>query len=464
MLLNFVLLLGAASPALTLPSAAHGPSPHPKLTKRFLAEPRASHLDWNAPRPSSSSVFLSSSPNLHTESYFNSPARLSKRNPIPEPPSSFSPANPLFTRATSGQWESLSGSLYKPPSGPPAGSYYAGPKYHPAACSWGGKRMDVYYMSKEKTCHWKSRDYGHKEPKYQQWGSWEDLGGELDGPPAVCSRKEENYHVFCKGSDGQAWHRSYDKTGYGGWGKWQAMGGKVKYEPAACSWGKEHASVYVGASDGSCWTRRYDEPKQGYGEWKGWYNMGGYMASPPKVVTWGKDHSSVYCKGEDGQAWHKKTDPKKESGWGEWESLGGSLDSAPAACAWDDRMDVYVKGSDGACWHKTYKNETVMVYDEKSGKNKTTTLPKWGAWEDLGGEMKADTAPDVVAVDGGMEVYITGEDDTVYRKKWEDGSWTSEEWEPMGGKVETGPTAVTWGGGEVDVYFTGKNGDVARCF
>ena len=42
------------------------------------------------------------------------------------------------------------------------------------------------------------------------------------------------------------------------------------------------------------------------------------------------------------------------------------MDSPPAASAWNDRMDIYVRGSDGVCWHKTYKNETVMVYDEKT--------------------------------------------------------------------------------------------------
>ena len=188
------------------------------------------------------------------------------------------------------------------------------------------------------------------------------------------------------------------------------------------------------------------------------------MASEPKVVSYGEKHTSVYCKGEDGQAWHKKTDAKKSSGWGEWESLGGSLDSPVAACAWKDRMDVYVKGSDGACWHKTYKEEKVMAYDEKTGKVEETVLPKWGAWENLGGEMKADTPPDVVVVDDGMEVYITAEDDKVYRKKWQDGSWTSQDWEPMGGNVETGPVTVGWGDGEVDVFFTGKDGEVKRCF
>ncbi|KAK4447237.1 hypothetical protein QBC34DRAFT_467789 [Podospora aff. communis PSN243] len=419
----------------------------PKLSKRFLTEPRASTLDWNAPRPSSSALFFNLTSPL-SETYFNSPHLLSRS--IPEPPSSPNPStilsrssSVLTSRAQSGRWESMHGSIYKPPSNPH--------KYPPAACSWHPKRVDVYYMSTLKTCQYKYVQYDHPDKKYQSWQPWEDIGGELDGPPAVCTRKKENYHVFCKGSDGQAWHKSYDHEGQKGWGRWQSMGGKVKYPPAACSWGKEHASVYVGADDGSCWMRRYDETKVGEGKWQGWYNLGGYMASPPKVVTWGEEHASVYCKGEDGQAWHKKTDPKKGSGWGEWESLGGSLDSPVAACAWKDRMDVYVKGSDGACWHKTYKEEETM-------------LPKWGAWENLGGEMKADTPPDVVVVDDGMEVYITGEDDKVYRKKWQDGSWTSQDWEPMGGNVETGPVTVGWGEGDVDLFFTGKDGEVKRCF
>ncbi|KAK5657912.1 hypothetical protein OQA88_2461 [Cercophora sp. LCS_1] len=428
--MHLLLILLLTSLTFALPPRRIGP----RLLKRFNPEPRST-VDWNTPRGSGN--FLSPNPNLHTVEYFsNPPARysaLQTANTI------FSRKEPITPRATSGQWESLSGYAY----------------HYPAPVCWGGKRLDLFYMSKDKTCHYKYRDTGHKEPKYQQWGNWEDLGGEMDSAPSVCSRKKENMHVFCKGSDGQAWHRSYDN----GWGKWQAMGGKMKHEPASCSWkGGYHAAVYVSAEDGQCWTRKYDEKKS----WEGWYNLGGYLAGPPKVVTGKEGHSSVYCKGDDGQAWHRKEEGGK---WGDWETIGGSLESVPGAVAWEgsERMDVYVQGTDGCCWHKTYKNETVKVYDEKEKKEKVTTVPKWGAWENLGGEMKEGMAPDVVQVDGGMEVYITGEDDAVYRKKWKDGSWT-EKWEPMGGSVESKPSTVKWDDGKVDVYFTGKDKTCKRCY
>ena len=77
--------------------------------------------------------------------------------------------------------------------------------------------------------------------------------------------------------------------------------------------------------------------------------------------------------------------------------------------------------------------------------------------------MKKGTPPDVAVLDGGMGVYIAGEDDAVYCKKWKDGSWT-ENWEPMGGKVQTGVAAVTWDDGKMGGYFTGKDGGVKRCF
>jgi len=456
MRITLVLLLSSATElVLGLPSA---PSSHRRrrIVKRFIAEPRASHVDWNAPRGDGD--FLAPRAHLHSEDFFNSPsiARRSSSASLFDANHVSVSVTPAFNlrdkekRATSGQWENLAGSGYS--------------KYHPAPVSWGGQRMDLFYMSKDKTCHYKSRDWGHKEEKYRSWSSWEDLGGDIDAAPAVCSRKKENMHVFCKGGDGQAWHRTYNYGSGGGWGKWQAMGGNVKYEPASCSWGKDHAAVYVSAPDGQCWHRRYYEPKENSGQWYGWQNLGGYLSGPPKVVTYGEGHQSVYCKGTDGQAWHKKTDPKKESGWGDWETIGGSLDSPPAAATWEDgSMDVYVQGTDGNCWHKGYKNETVTVYDDKTKKNTTTTLPKWGEWENLGGEMKEGTPPDVAVVGDSMEVYITGEDDAVYRKKWKEGSWT-EKWEPMGGNVETQPAAVTWDDGKVDVYFTGKDGTCKRCY
>ncbi|KAK3315742.1 hypothetical protein B0H66DRAFT_624396 [Apodospora peruviana] len=415
--LAILLLSSSATLGLSLPQH--------ELGKRFIAEPRASHLDWNTPRPDTAG-FLSTRQDLHSVSYFTNPPRGTPLSQHDEPNAVANHSEPS-KRATSGRWESLSASQ--------------GMASHPAPVSWGGGRMDLYYMGRDKSCQHKSRD-----DSKAKWGQWEDLGGSMDSAPATCSRKKDNMHVFCKGTDGQAWHRTYTHNpakNTGVWGNWQAMGGNCKHYPSTCSWGKDHVSVYVSSADGQCWHRKYDETtKSG---WNGWENMGGYLDGPPKAVTWGKDHTSVFCKGQDGQAWHRSYGADGKAGWGQWEALGGSLDSEPAACAWNGRMDMFVKGSDGACWHKTYKNAT------------------WGEWENLGGDMKEGAAPEVVQVDGKMEVYITGKDNTMYRKKWENDKWT-EGWESMGGSMESKPSAVVWDNGQVDVYGKGMDGTVKRCF
>lgn len=42
--------------------------------------------------------------------------------------------------------------------------------------------------------------------------------------------------------------------------------------------------------------------------------------------------------------------------WSGWESLGGTLTSAPAAVSWGpNRIDVFVKGTDNALWHKWWR-------------------------------------------------------------------------------------------------------------
>jgi hypothetical protein len=81
----------------------------------------------------------------------------------------------------------------------------------------------------------------------------------------------------------------------------------------------------------------------------------------------------------------------------------------------------------------------------------------------MGGELKSGKAPDVVQYGGKMEVYITGDDNAVYRKVCQNDKWTSD-WEYMGGDVDTKPNAVAWDNGKVDVYGTGSDGSCRRCY
>ena len=50
-------------------------------------------------------------------------------------------------------------------------------------------------------------------------------------------------------------------------------------------------------------------------------------------------HLDVYVRGSDSAVWHKSFD---NNAWGEWESLGGRIESTPAAVSWSPgRRDVF---------------------------------------------------------------------------------------------------------------------------
>ena len=47
-----------------------------------------------------------------------------------------------------------------------------------------------------------------------------------------------------------------------------------------------------------------------------------------------------------------------EDGWGGWESLGGTVVSAPAAVSWEpERIDCFAAGADSALWHRWWEAE-----------------------------------------------------------------------------------------------------------
>jgi hypothetical protein len=220
-----LLVLSNSALVLSLPQV-HGPQAH------FL-NPRASHLDWNTPRYDSG--FLAKRSDVHSEEYFNTV----RRSAEPELESRHVVTEETFRsfvadkRATKGQWENLNGSMAS----------------YPSAVSWGGKRMDIYYKGKDKSCQHKSWD-GNK------WSSWTNLGGDLDSAPATCSWGKEKMDVYVKGTDSACWTKSYDN---GKWGDWTSIGGEISHEPSTCTWGKDRMDVYVPAKDGQCWHRTYDK-------------------------------------------------------------------------------------------------------------------------------------------------------------------------------------------------------------
>src|SRR6266536_3660151 len=119
-----------------------------------------------------------------------------------------------------------------------------------------------------------------------------------------------------------------------------------------------------------------------------------------------------------------------DSGWSDWESLGGILTSSPAASSWaSGRLDVFARGTDSALWHKWYE----------SG---------WSDWESLGGTLIS--APAAVSWDQGrIDVFARGTDSALWHK-WYDSGWS--EWESLGGILTSSPAASSWAAGRLDVF------------
>ena len=90
------------------------------------------------------------------------------------------------------------------------------------------------------------------------------------------------------------------------------------------------------------------------------------------AVSWGPDRIDLFWVDADRVLWHRAFD----GAWGEPESLGGTLASAPAVTAWGvDQMEVFAVFDDGALWDRYWDGTS------------------WHAWESLGGSLALGTAP-----------------------------------------------------------------------
>jgi hypothetical protein len=88
------------------------------------------------------------------------------------------------------------------------------------------------------------------------------------------------------------------------------------------------------------------------------------LFSEVSAVSWRKNRLDLFAVGGDNALWHRWWDG---SSWGGWDSLGGSVFSAPdagataghqaavSAVSWAaNRLDLFVLGSDSAVYRKKY--------------------------------------------------------------------------------------------------------------
>ena len=124
------------------------------------------------------------------------------------------------------------------------------------------------------------------------------------------------------------------------------------------------------------------------------------FSSAPAATTAG-----IFIKGSDNALWYGA---KQQTGW-QWESLGGTITSAPAAVRRTSGVtDVFARGGGGALWWRQYDGT------------------KWLPWTSLGGSILAGTGPTVTSKNvNSLDVFITAASDTLYRKTLTGTVWSA---------------------------------------
>lgn len=163
----------------------------------------------------------------------------------------------------------------------------------------------------------------------------------------------------------------------------------------------------------------------------GWESLGGTLTSAPGATSWAPGHLDVYARGGSNELQHRWY----TNGWSAWEGLGGVLTSAPAAESWSQgRVDVFARGTDNALWHRFYANG-------------------WSSWESLGGVLSE--GPAVASwSQGRLDVFVPGTDRAVWHRFY-DGRWS--EWESLGGVVTEPVGVASWAPGRLDVFARGTD-------
>ena len=247
----------------------------------------------------------------------------------------------------------------------------------PAAGSWGGGRLDLFYRN--------SRDGTLAHQSYvpgplASWTAAEPLGGTLTSQPAVASWAPGRYDVFARGAGNAVWHKWFSGT----WSAWESLSGVASSPPAVASWGPGRLDLFVRGSNNQLYTKHY---AAGAG-WSRWTSLGGALTSGPAVASWGPGRLDVFARGAGNVLLHKWYSGR----WSAWEKFGGTLSGEPAAASAGARkLDVFVRGTNNALYIKSYNVGSTG----------------WSRWTGLGGTLTSSPSATVPHA-GVVAVFVAG--------------------------------------------------------
>ena len=171
--------------------------------------------------------------------------------------------------------------------------------------------------------------------------------------------------------------------------------------------------------------------------------ISGSSLQPISTISWGYNRLDVYAvDAASGDIAHKYWDGYQ---WGpsveKFELLGGGFNKPPSAVSANTSlMDIFVAAEDGSLQHKYFDG--------------TAWQPSSSDWEDLTGKVGADSAVSSTSwAPGRLDAFWVGADDGLHLKYYDGSTWgpSGGSDEPLGGQLDSGPAAVSWGPNRNDV-------------
>jgi peptidoglycan/xylan/chitin deacetylase (PgdA/CDA1 family) len=236
-------------------------------------------------------------------------------------------------------------------------------------------------------------------------------------------------HVFARAADGSLSERTRRD---GSWTGWTALGGAMVGGPAAIPVTSTVSSAFVTGTDNGVWQKTVTDA----GAASGWANLGGHATSKPGAAIGPDGVATVVVRGSDAAAWMRRETAGR---WSNWQSLGGTLNTASAVAATAGGLTVAAVGADNALWVKNFAGT-------------------WSAWRRVGGRITAD--PAVAATPGGSVLTVSRGSDNAGWVNVAGANGTSwSGWQSIGGKLASAP-AVTVDGSAGHVFAYGTDGRI----
>lgn len=182
------------------------------------------------------------------------------------------------------------------------------------------------------------------------------------------------------------------------------------------------------------------EQRTWQGSWSGWGSLGGNLESGPAAAWSSRRSLWVFGEGPDGKLTMRRWGPAV--GWRDWRVTGAPITAAPAVAAKKGRVDLFVRTPAGSVSQRTWR----------SGDG-------WSHWKDRGGVITAPPAA-VWSSRRQLDVFARGSAGMLHQRTHVRGTEWSE-WSSLGGVLTSGPSATSYAPGLASVFVRTDRGTLA---